>query len=70
MWSVGCIIVELMTCEPIFPGDSSIEQFIEIVKVLGTPSVSAGEGFGKENWQLPKLKGSDWRKILKRYEPD
>lgn len=38
MWSAGCILVEMMTLEPIFPGDSSIEQLIEIVKILGTPS--------------------------------
>lgn len=38
MWSAGCIIVELMTLEPVFPGDSSIEQLIEIIKILGTPT--------------------------------
>lgn len=37
MWSAGCIIVELLTLEPIFPGDSSQEQLIEIIKILGTP---------------------------------
>lgn len=24
MWSAGCIIVELLTLEPLFPGDSSL----------------------------------------------
>ena len=37
VWSAGCIMVELLTCEPIFPGDSSQEQLIEIIKILGTP---------------------------------
>lgn len=38
MWSAGCILAELMTLEPVFPGDSSIEQLIEIIKILGTPT--------------------------------
>jgi serine/threonine protein kinase len=37
VWSVGCIIVQLMTIEPLFPGDSSFEQLIEIMKILGSP---------------------------------
>lgn len=37
VWSAGCIVVELLTLEPIFPGDSSQEQLIEIMKILGTP---------------------------------
>jgi hypothetical protein len=31
-------MIELLTLEPLFPGDSSVEQLIEIIKVLGTPS--------------------------------
>jgi glycogen synthase kinase 3 beta len=37
VWSAGCVMVELLTLEPIFPGDSSVEQLIEIMKILGTP---------------------------------
>jgi hypothetical protein len=32
MWSFGCIVVELMTLDPISPGDSSIEKLLEIKK--------------------------------------
>ena len=31
--------MEFLTLEPIFPGDSSQEQLIEIIKILGTPPV-------------------------------
>ena len=37
VWSAGCIVVDLLTLEPIFAGDSSHEQLIEIMKILGTP---------------------------------
>lgn len=38
MWSVGCVIAELILGQPIFPGDSGVDQLVEIIKVLGTPT--------------------------------
>lgn len=37
MWSFGCIIVELITGYPIFPGESEPELMSRIVEVLGLP---------------------------------
>ena len=38
VWSVGCVIAELLVGQPIFPGESGVDQLVEIIKVLGTPS--------------------------------
>ena len=38
VWSVGCVIAELMLGSPIFPGESGVDQLVEIIKILGTPS--------------------------------
>jgi serine/threonine protein kinase len=38
MWSMGCILVEMVNGNPPFLADSQIDQLIEIIKVLGTPS--------------------------------
>ena len=38
-----------MTLEPLFPGDSSIEQLIEIVKLIGTPKQKDIAKFSAEN---------------------
>ncbi|KAJ9053506.1 glycogen synthase kinase 3, variant 3 [Entomophthora muscae] len=38
IWSVGCVMAELMQGSPLFPGDSGIDQLVEIIKVLGTPT--------------------------------
>ena len=38
IWSTGCVMAELILCQPMFPGESGIDQLVEIIKVLGTPS--------------------------------
>jgi glycogen synthase kinase 3 beta len=38
VWSTGCVIAELMLGQPLFPGESGIDQLVEIIKVLGTPT--------------------------------
>jgi dual specificity tyrosine-phosphorylation-regulated kinase 2/3/4 len=37
MWSFGCILAELYTGFPIFPGESEIEQLSLIMEVRGVP---------------------------------
>ncbi|KAJ2147059.1 glycogen synthase kinase 3 [Coemansia sp. RSA 564] len=38
IWSAGCVMAELMLGQPLFPGESGIDQLVEIIKVLGTPT--------------------------------
>ena len=35
VWSIGCLLVELLSGEPLFPGDSDIDQIYHITKCLG-----------------------------------
>ncbi|XP_059468545.1 serine/threonine-protein kinase ICK isoform X3 [Neocloeon triangulifer] len=37
LWAVGCIMSELYTFRPLFPGNSEIDQIFKICSVLGTP---------------------------------
>lgn len=38
IWAVGCLYAEMMTGEPLFPGESDIDQLFQIVRVLGKPN--------------------------------
>ncbi|XP_067857847.1 serine/threonine-protein kinase MAK isoform X2 [Heptranchias perlo] len=37
MWAVGCIMAELYTLRPLFPGTSEVDEIFKICQVLGTP---------------------------------
>ena len=37
IWSVGCIMAELLTGQVLFPGNDHIDQLNRILQVCGTP---------------------------------
>ena len=37
-WSMGCVMGEMLLGRPLFPGESGVDQLVEIIKVLGTPT--------------------------------
>ncbi|XP_054780400.1 serine/threonine-protein kinase MHK [Prosopis cineraria] len=41
MWAAGAILAELFTLNPIFPGESEIDQLFKIYCVLGTPDLTS-----------------------------
>ncbi|ALC38464.1 CG42366 [Drosophila busckii] len=38
LWAMGCIMAELYTFRPLFPGSSEVDQLFKICSVLGTPN--------------------------------
>lgn len=38
MWSIGCIFAEMVTGRPFASGNTSVDQFMKILKVLGSPN--------------------------------
>lgn len=40
VWAIGALITEMLTGEPLFPGDSDIDQLYHITKCLGKNSLS------------------------------
>ena len=39
MWSMGCILAELLLGKPVFPGTSTLNQLDRVMEVTGRPSV-------------------------------
>jgi len=44
MWSVGCIMAELLLGKPLFPGNSTMNQLDRVIEVTGRPSTEDIEG--------------------------
>ncbi|XP_071542457.1 uncharacterized protein [Panulirus ornatus] len=40
VWASGCLLSEMLTGEPLFPGESDIDQLFHIIQTLGELSVS------------------------------
>ncbi|CAG5097966.1 Oidioi.mRNA.OKI2018_I69.XSR.g15311.t1.cds [Oikopleura dioica] len=38
MWSLGCILAEMLLGKPLFPGDSTFDQIEKIIRVIPQPS--------------------------------
>jgi len=53
MWSIGCIFAELVTKQPLFPGDSEIDQLYRIFRVCGTPNETIWPGVSRLPDWLP-----------------
>jgi len=37
MWSLGCIVAELHTGYPLFPGENEVEQLACVMEIFGLP---------------------------------
>ncbi|TYI18026.1 hypothetical protein ES332_A07G062300v1 [Gossypium tomentosum] len=47
MWSVGCIMAEMLAKQPLFKGTSEIDQLRKIFDTLGTPNENIWAGFSE-----------------------
>lgn len=47
MWSIGCILTELLSRKPLFTGTSEFDQLVKIFGILGTPNEKIWPGFTK-----------------------
>lgn len=71
VWSMGCVMGELLIGQPLFPGDSSVDQLCEIMKVLGTPTKEEIDAMNKNytEFKFPTVKAHPWSKIFGERKP-
>ncbi|XP_050344532.1 glycogen synthase kinase-3 beta isoform X5 [Nymphalis io] len=66
VWSAGCVVAELLLGQPIFPGDSGVDQLVEIIKVLGTPTREQIREMNPNytEFKFPHIKSHPWAKLM------
>jgi len=72
VWSIGCIFAEMVTCSPLFPGDSEIDQLFKIFRCLGTPTEEIWPGvsnFKDYKPTFPQWVGNNLTKQVPGIEP-
>ena len=70
VWSMGCVIAELVLGRPIFPGATTSDQLVEIIKILGTPTKDDICGMNPQfkDHKFPEIKSIPLEKIFKNRE--
>jgi len=70
-WSLGCVFAELLIGQPLFPGESGVDQLVEIIKVLGTPSKEQINSMNKNytEFKFPQIKAHPWSKVFRASTP-
>ncbi|XP_072122406.1 glycogen synthase kinase-3 beta-like [Mobula birostris] len=71
VWSAGCVLAELLLGQPIFPGDSGVDQLVEIIKILGTPTREQIREMNPNytEFKFPQIKAHPWTKVFKARTP-
>jgi serine/threonine protein kinase len=70
IWSAGCVIAELLLGKPLFPGDSGVDQMVEIIKLLGTPTREEIKEMNPNynQFKFPFVKSNPWSKVFSGVE--
>ncbi|XP_070144543.1 protein kinase shaggy isoform X4 [Drosophila kikkawai] len=71
VWSAGCVLAELLLGQPIFPGDSGVDQLVEVIKVLGTPTREQIREMNPNytEFKFPQIKSHPWQKVFRIRTP-
>jgi len=58
--------------EPLFPGESAVDQLVEIIKILGTPTMEQVKLMNpsQTEFKFPQIKAHPWNKVFQKYKAD
>ena len=65
-WSMGCVMAELLLGVPAFQGENGVDQLVQIIKILGAPSVDQLLAMNPNytEFRFPQIKPISWQKLL------
>lgn len=74
VWSIGCIMAELLGRAPLLPGDDYLDQIKRVIGILGTPTNEDMEFIGNDLAKkyvrsLPKRNKQTWSTLFPKSNP-
>lgn len=71
IWSAGCVIAELLLGQPLFPGASGVDQLVEIIKILGTPTREQIQDMNPNytEFRFPQIRKQPWNRVFRSRTP-
>lgn len=74
IWGAGCVMYEIMTLVPLFPGKNELDMIHRIHNIIGTPSQKVLDRFKSHashlDFNFPAKTGSGLDKMLAHVSPD
>lgn len=72
LWGVGCVLFEVVSLFPLFPGTNELDQVHKIHNILGTPHAKVLERFKAHathmEFNFPPKKGTGIEKLIPHIE--
>ena len=71
VWSVGTVLAEMLIGQPLFAGESAVDQMVEIIKVLGTPAKENLVAMNKtySDFAFPQIRPLPWNRVFRAHVP-
>lgn len=68
LWSIGCVLAEMLRGKPLFPGENGVDQLVEIVKVLGAPNRRQVLAMNQQyfNFAFPTITARSWDTVFSK----
>ena len=74
VWAIGCVLFEILTTKPLFPGKHELDQICRIHNILGTPSRDVLSKFNQNpntqiNFLFPPRYAQDFQSLMPNTSP-
>ncbi|CEM10291.1 unnamed protein product [Vitrella brassicaformis CCMP3155] len=66
IWSIGCVLGEMLLGRPLFAGETSVDQLVKIIQTMGTPTREQMQAMNPNytEFRFPDVKPRPWQKVF------
>uniref|UniRef100_A0A0G4FXZ0 Protein kinase domain-containing protein n=1 Tax=Chromera velia CCMP2878 TaxID=1169474 RepID=A0A0G4FXZ0_9ALVE len=71
IWSIGCVLGEMILGRPLFAGNTSVDQLVKIIQTMGTPTREQMSAMNHNytDFRFPDVRPKAWSRIFHSHTP-